>query len=86
MTDSMPGVEDETACDQTGSVRQPLSPQRRFYAGCRGPAALIDGTAQALTARRRMRKSDMSGSGCLCSDKDRVYMTKLLRIACNLHP
>ena len=33
-------------------------PKRRFYAGCRrgGPAALMDGTAQSLTARRRIRR------------------------------
>ena len=41
-----------------------------------GPAALMDGTAQALTARRRMRKSDMSRGGCLFKDRDRVYISK----------
>ena len=91
MTDSMPEVEDETACDQTGSVCQPLSPQRRFRAGCRragrkAKALNADGKAKALTARRRIRKSGMSGVGCLFKDRDRFYTTKLLRIAFSLHP
>ena len=37
-------------------------------------------------ARRRTRNSDMTGGGYLFKDRDRVYMTKLLRIACNLCP
>ena len=50
-----------------------------------GPAALMDGTSQSLTARRRIRKSYMSGGGCLLKYRDRVYITKLLRTACSLH-
>ena len=58
MTDSMPGVEDETACGQMWSFRR-----GDFMPAAGGPAVLIDSTAQALTARRRIRKRDMAGDG-----------------------
>ena len=57
-----------------------------FMPAAGGLAALIDGTAQALTARRRIRKRDMSGGGCLFKDRDRAYIRKMLRIARCLDP
>ena len=62
-----------------------LSRRVDFMPAVGGPAAFVDGTAPALTARRRTQKSDMTRGGCLFGDRDRIYMAKLLRIVCILH-
>ena len=87
--DSKPGVERQTACDRRGLFGSRYKIARRRTRKkqniCTAPA-LMDGAAPALTARRRTRKRDMAGGGYLFKDRNGVYMTTLLRIACSLHP